>query len=80
VCQCVVDEFAQESYSDESLNINRVLSWRMTQSAAGHEPVFVVQYDANWFFCSERSGTPPDRRKELLVRLRNLDTRPVLQP
>ncbi len=63
----VIDEFAQESYSDESINVNRVLSWR---ASVREHSTLTVRFDDSWIFDSQRS--PSERCARLLHRLRGL--------
>jgi hypothetical protein len=68
------DEYAQEFYSDESINVNCVLSWRLREDASSLR--LRIDFHNSFFFDSERWHPRLDLLKEAIRRLKT-STDPV---
>jgi hypothetical protein len=53
VAHCVADEFVQESYSDDSINVTGASRCPATRTSTAHSTEFVVEYDVEWAYESE---------------------------
>ena len=68
----VIDEFVQEGFSDESVNVNCVLSWRLSRSNLGDGRQRLLIVSDDWFFDSDHKFCRSDSYQRVLQRLRSI--------
>jgi hypothetical protein len=62
--QIVADEYSQEEFSDESINVNSVLTWNVYASGR-----LKVDFQHEFVFDSTRSNIQPDRVQAAINKL-----------
>jgi hypothetical protein len=63
--QVVADEYSQEEFSDESINVNSVLTWNVYSSGR-----LRVDFHHEFFFDSAYSNIRPERVQAVIKKLR----------
>ena len=63
------DEYSQSFFSDDSLNLNCVLSWRVRDENAPN-PALRIDFNNSFFFDSDRTHTRPELVRKALRQLK----------
>lgn len=63
------DEYSQSFFSDDSVNLNRVLSWR-AQNGKTDAPALRIDFHNSFFFDSARTCTRPELLQKALQQLK----------
>lgn len=71
-----VDNFIQEWFSDDSVNVRCVLSWSRRQTARESASALKVNFHNSFCFDSEHSGIRPERVNETLSELKRISRYP----
>lgn len=70
--QYEADDFIQEWFSDDSVNIRCVLSWRCSRTSHESASALKINFHNSFYFDSERSKTRPERVNETLSELQRI--------
>jgi len=65
------NEYCDEEHSDESISVNRVMSWKLIP-AGSQRSGLIAQWDTFWLNSEQHWKRQPDLIEEAIRRLRSL--------
>lgn len=74
-----VDDYVHEEYSDDTINLKCVLSWKSDRKAQGRSARCQINFHNCFYFDSEKSQVKPDRAEAVRAELLRIAGRSDVQ-